>query len=414
MQLFVHGAAATPTPLLEALARRSDLSDVTLYHMHTDGPAPFAEPDHANRFFSVSLFTGPALRAAVDEGRADFMPVFLSDIPSLLTTRRIPIDVALLQLSPPDSHGYCTLGTSVDTALAASQSARYVVAEINEQMPRTLGNSLVRFDRIHAFIHTDRPLPTHVPAPATPVEQAIGEHVAALVPDGATIQMGIGAIPDAALARLFDKHDLGVHTEMFSDGIVDLIEAGVVTNRLKHVHRGRTVTSFVAGSRRLYDFVHNNPSIEFHPCDRTNDTSLIRKNDRVAAINSALEIDLSGQVCADSIGFRIYSGIGGQMDFIRGAALSVDGRPIIALPSMAAGGTMSRIVMALKRGAGVVTTRGHVHWVVTEYGAVNLFGKNLRQRADALIGVAHPDTRDGLRREYAEARSVLIRGERDA
>jgi len=296
----------------------------------------------------------------------------------------------------------------VDTALAASQSARHIVAEINEQMPRTLGNSLVPFDRIHAFIHTDRPLPTHVPAAATPIEQAIGEHVAALVPDGATIQMGIGAIPDAALARLFDKHDLGVHTEMFSDRIVDLIEAGVVTNRLKHVHRGRTVTSFVAGSRRLYDFVHNNPSIEFHPCDRTNDTSLIRKNDRVVAINSALEIDLSGQVCADSIGFRIYSGIGGQMDFIRGAALSADGRPIIALPSMAAGGATSRIVMALKRGAGVVTTRGHVHWVVTEYGSVNLFGKSLRQRADALIAIAHPDARDELRRAYAEARSVVL------
>jgi 4-hydroxybutyrate CoA-transferase len=406
MRLFVHGAAATPTPLLEALAQRTDLADVTLFHMHTDGPAPFAGPEHAHRFFSVSLFTGPALRTPIDEGRADFMPVFLSDIPSLFATGKLPIDVALLQLSPPDRHGYCTLGTSVDTALAASHSARLVVAEINEQMPRTLGNTLVPFDRIDAFIHTDRPLHTHTPAPPTPVEEAIGVHVAALVPDGATLQMGIGAIPDAALARLFDKIDLGVHTEMFSDRIVDLIEAGVITNRKKHVHRGRTVTSFVAGSRRLFDFVHDNPFVEFHPCDRTNDTSLIRQNDRVVAINSALEVDLSGQVCADSIGFRIYSGIGGQMDFIRGAALSAGGRPIIALPSTAAAGTISRIVAALKPGAGVVTTRGHVHWVVTEYGAVDLFGLTLRARAEGLIAIAHPDVRGDLRRAYAGARHV--------
>jgi acyl-CoA hydrolase len=410
MRLFVHGAAATPTPLLEALARRSDLVDVTLYHMHTAGPARFAEPDQQNRFFSVSLFAGPPLRDAIDEGRADFMPVFLSDIPSLLKSRQIPIDVALLQLSPPDRHGYCTLGTSVDSALAASQSARYIVAEINEQMPRTLGNTLVPLERVHAFIHTDRPLHEHVSRAPTPVEHTIGEHIAALVPDGATLQMGIGAIPDATLPRLFDKHDLGIHTEMFSDGVVDLITAGVVTNRMKQVHRGRTVTSFVNGSRRLYEFVHDNPFIEFHPCDRTNDTSLIRRNDRVVAINSALEVDLSGQVCADSIGFRIYSGIGGQMDFIRGAALSDGGRPVIALPSTAARGTVSRIVSALTPGAGVVTTRGHVHWVVTEFGAVNLFGRSLRERADALISIAHPDFRAELRRAYAKTRRVVLAG----
>jgi acyl-CoA hydrolase len=410
MRVFVHGAAATPVPLLDALARRSDLEDVRLFHMHTEGSAPFAGPEHRDRFFSVSLFTGPALRDPINEGRADFIPVFLSDIPSLFLTQKLPLDVALLQLSPPDRHGYCTLGTSVDTALAAAQSARFVIAEINEQMPRTLGNTLVPFDRINAFIHTDRPLPARAPLPPTPQEEAIGAHVAALVPDGATLQMGIGAIPDAALRRLFNKHDLGIHTEMFSDGVVDLIEAGVVTNRLKNVHRGRTVTSFVSGSKRLYDFVDDNPFIEFHPCDRTNDTAHIRRNDRVVAINSAIEIDLSGQVCADSIGFQIYSGIGGQMDFIRGAALSSGGIPVIALPTTAAHGTVSRIVAALKPGAGVVTTRGHVHWVVTEYGAVNLFGKSLRERAQALISIAHPDFRQELFRAYAGTRRVVLPG----
>jgi 4-hydroxybutyrate CoA-transferase len=406
MRIFVHGAASTPTPLLEALARRSDLVDVKLFHMHTQGPAPFTGPEHRDRFFSNSLFVGPALRKPIDEGRADFIPVFLSDIPALFASGRLPLDVAIVQLSPPDRHDHCTLGTSVDTALAATHAARHVIAEINEQMPRTLGNTLVPLDRLHAFIYTNRPLHLLDPARPTPIDNAIGEQVAALVPDGATLQTGIGAIPDATLRRLFGKHRIGIHTEMFSDGVVDLIEAGVVTNELKKVHRGRTVTSFVAGSRRLFEFVHDNPSIEFHPCDRTNDTALIRQNPQVVAINSALELDLSGQVCADSIGFHIYSGIGGQMDFIRGAALSPGGTPIIALPATAANGTVSRIVAALKPGAGVVTTRGHVHWVVTEYGAVDLFGKSLRERAESLISIAHPDFRADLRRAYAEIRHV--------
>jgi acyl-CoA hydrolase len=336
------------------------------------------------------------------------MPIFLSDIPALFSTQKIPLDVALLQLSPPDRHGYCTLGTSVDSALAASRAARFVIAEINEQMPRTHGNTIVPLSRIHSFIHTNRLLHTHEPVTPTPVEEAIGEHVAALVPDGATLQMGIGAIPDAALRRMFDKRDLGIHTEMFSDGVIDLVKAGVITNRRKAVHPGRVVTSFVMGSKRLYDFCHDNPIVEFHPCDRTNDTAIIRKNDKVVAINSAVEVDLSGQVCADSMGFRIYSGIGGQMDFIRGAALSRDGKPILALPSTASGGKISRIVMGLKPGAGVVTTRGHVHWVVTEFGAVNLFGKSLRERAELLISIAHPDFRNDLRREYAQTRSVML------
>jgi 4-hydroxybutyrate CoA-transferase len=410
MSVFVHGAAATPTPLLEALARRADLSDITLYHMHTQGPAPFATAEHRGRFFSVSLFVGPALREPIREGRADFIPIFLSDIPILFLSRQLPLDVALLQLSAPDRHGYCTLGTSVDTALAASHAARLVIAEINEQMPRTLGNTLVPLSKLHAWIHTNRPLQAHAPANASAVEDAIGEQVAALVPDGATLQMGIGAIPDATLRRLTNKADLGIHTEMFSDGVVDLIEGGVITNRLKNVHPGRTVTSFVTGSPRLFQFVHDNPFVEFHPCDRTNDTALIRKNPRAVAINSALELDLTGQVCADSIGFHIYSGIGGQMDFMRGAALSPGGIPVIALPSTAAGGRISRIVSALKPGAGVVTTRGHVHWVVTEHGAVDLFGKSLRQRAEALISIAHPDFRGELRRAFAETRHYWLPG----
>jgi 4-hydroxybutyrate CoA-transferase len=408
MRLFVQGAAATPTPLIEALVERTELDNVTLYHMHTAGPAPFADPEHEGRFFSVSLFTGPPVRKAIEEGRADYVPIFLSDIPALFTSGRIPLDVALLHLSPPDRHGYCTLGTSVDTAMAAFQSARYVVAEINEQMPRTHGNTLVHLSRVHAWIHTNRPLHVHPRTTPTPIEAAIGEHAAALIPDGATLQMGIGAIPDAVLRRLMTKVDLGVHTEMFSDGVVDLAEAGAITNRRKKLHPGRIITSFVMGTTRVYDFVHDNPFVEFHPCDHTNDTARIRKNDLVVAINSALEVDLTGQVCADSIGTRIYSGIGGQMDFIRGSALSAGGKPIIALPSTAAGGRLSRITPTLTAGAGVVTTRGHVHWVVTEYGAVNLFGRTLRQRAEALISIAHPDFRPELRKAFAETRHFAL------
>jgi acyl-CoA hydrolase len=408
MNVFVHGAAATPTPLLEALARRVDLQGVHLYHMHTAGPTPFTEPECEGRFFSVSLFTGAPARRAIEEGRADYIPIFLSDIPCLFTSGRIKLDVALVQLSPPDSHGYCTLGTSVDTALAACQSARYIVGEINERMPRTHGNTLVHVDRISTWIHTDRGLHIHERSVPTAVEAEIGVHVANLIPDGATLQMGIGAIPDAALRRLMNKVDLGVHTEMFSDGIVDLAEAGAITNRLKKVHPGRIITSFVAGTQRVYDFVNDNPFVEFHPCDHTNDTARIRKNDNVVAINSAIEVDISGQVCADSIGTRIYSGIGGQMDFIRGSALSHGGKPIIALPSTAAKGKVSRIVPTLAPGAGVVTTRGHVHWIVTEYGAVNLFGRSLRQRAEALISIAHPDFRGELRSAFAETRHFVL------
>jgi 4-hydroxybutyrate CoA-transferase len=395
-RVFVHGAAATPTPMLEALAERRELSDVRLYHLHLGGPCRFAAADGPLGIISNSLFTGSNLRSAVADGRAEFVPVFLSDIPLLFETRRIPLDVALVQLSPPDAHGNCTLGTSVDAALAAVQSAGVVLAEINERMPRTAGHCVVPLSRVTAFMHSDRPLHAAEPAERGPIEEQLADHVAALVEDGATLQMGIGSIPDAVLARLGNKHHLGVHTEMFSDGLIPLIEGGVVTNREKCIHQGRTVTTFVNGTEQLFQFVNDNALVEFHPCDRTNDTALIRKNPKVTAINSAIEIDLTGQVCADSIGHRIYSGIGGQMDFVRGAALSVGGKAIITLPSTAARGTVSRITAELKPGAGVVTTRGHVHYVATEHGVANLHGLNLRERAEALIAIAHPDFRAEL------------------
>ncbi|MEE4143293.1 MAG: acetyl-CoA hydrolase/transferase C-terminal domain-containing protein [Halieaceae bacterium] len=408
MKVFVHGAAATPTPLLNALCRRRDLEDVKLYHLHLAGDVPFAEPGANPGLFSISLFTGPALRKPIQEGRADFMPIFLADIPGLFTSGGVQLDVALLQLSPPDRQGFCTLGTSVDTAKAAADSARIVIAEINEQMPRTHGNTVVSLDRVSAFIHTDRPLVEHLESPEGEVEARIGAIIADLVEDGSTLQMGVGAIPNAVLSRLHGKRDLGVHTEMFSDRVIELVDAGVINNRLKKIHPNRITTSFVSGTRALFDFVNDSPIVEFHPCDRTNDTAAIRKNDKVVAINSALEVDLTGQVCADSLGHSIYSGIGGQMDFIRGAALSKGGKPIIALPSTAAHGTISRIVPELKPGSGVVTTRGHVHWVVTEYGAVNLHGMTLRERSRALISIAHPDFRAQLGRAVTGIRHFLL------
>jgi acyl-CoA hydrolase len=404
MNVFVHGACATPTPLIEAMCAREDLHDVRLFHLHLSGNLPFAGAPCSARFRSISLFTSPGLRRAIEEGRAEFVPVFLSDIPNLFRSGAVRLDAALVQLSPPDRHGLCTLGTSVDAARAAVDAAPLLIAEINARMPRTHGNSTVPFADLGAFTRTDRPLHEHPPEPESTVSARIGEEVAALIEDGSCLQMGIGAIPDAVLARLGNKHDLGVHTEMFSDGLIPLIEGGVVTNRFKSVHPGRTVSSFLSGTRRLFDFVDDNPLVELHSCDRTNDTSLIRKNEKTVAINSAIQIDLTGQVCADSIGHRIFSGIGGQMDFVRGAALSRGGKPVLAMPSTAAGGKVSRIVPELNAGAGVVTTRGHVHWVATEYGVVNLHGKTLRERGEALIGIAHPESRPELRRRVAELR----------
>jgi acyl-CoA hydrolase len=397
MNVFVHGAAATPTPLIEALCRRTDVEGVRLWHLHLEGPVPFAADGCGGRFRSVSMFTGASLRAGVAAGTADFVPIFLSDIPALFTSGQVRLDAAIVQLSPPDRHGQCTLGTSVDAARGAVDAAALVLAEVNSLMPRTHGHSTVPLARVTAVCASDRPLPERGPAQAcSETIHAIGDHVAALVVDGACLQLGIGAIPDAVLRRLGGRRDLGIHTEMFSDNVVPLVEAGVITNRRKAIHPGRIVTSFVNGSRRLYDFVDDNALVEFHPCDRTNDTLAIRKIDGMTAINSAIQIDLTGQVCADSLGHHIHSGIGGQMDFMRGAAMSRGGKAIIALPSTAAGGAISRIVPELNPGAGVVTTRGHVHWVVTEYGAVNLHGKSLAERGRLLVSIAHPEFRGEL------------------
>jgi acyl-CoA hydrolase len=399
-QVFVHGGAATPTILLNALsARANELEDVGVIHFHTEGPAPHLEPEMAGHFRHRALFIGANAREAVNAGRADYVPIFLSDVPELFTSGVLPLDVALINLSSPDEHGYCSLGTSVDAALAATHAATTVIAQLNGSMPRTLGDSFIHVDDIDLAIEVDQPPYEHVEPAIGEVERRIGENVAELVPDGATLQMGIGSIPAAVGLALRDKRDLGVHTELFTDPVLDLVEAGAITGAAKEINRYKIVTAFLMGSRRLYAFVHDNPMIEMRPVDYTNDTSVIRRFRRMIAINSAIAIDLTGQVSADSIGTRFYSGVGGQMDFMRGAALSSEGRAIIALPSTAAGGTVSRITPMLAPGAGVVTSRAHVRTVVTEYGVAELFGCSVRERASALVAIAHPDFRDELERE---------------
>lgn len=395
-RVYVQGGCATPVPLLAALASRApDLRDVEVVSLHTEGPAPHTDPAVEGHIRHNALFIGANVRTAVNEGRADFTPVFLSDIPGLFRST-MPIDVALIQVSPPDAHGFCSLGISVDCAKPAADHARSVIAEVNRQMPRTHGDAFIHVTEIDYLVETDRDLLEVPVATASPQLDRIGAYVASLVEDASTLQLGIGAVPDAVLRRLEGHRDLGIHTEMFSDGLVDLVERGVVTNSAKSLHRGKTVTSFVMGSRRVYDFVDDNPAVEFYPASYTNDPVVISRIDRMVAINSAIQVDLTGQVCADSIGHTFYSGIGGQVDFIRGASRSNGGRPIIALPSTAANGKVSRIAAELAPGAGVVTTRGDVHYVVTEYGIADLHGKNIRQRAEALISIAHPDFRDEL------------------
>jgi 4-hydroxybutyrate CoA-transferase len=399
-QLFIHGGAATPSVLLDALvARAGELRDVGMIHIHLEGPAPHLAPEVAASFRHRALFIGPNAREAVNDGRADYVPIFLSDIPELLSSGILPLDAALINVSRPDSHGYCSLGTSVDTALTAIHAGATVIAQINRSMPRTLGDSFVHVDHIDLGVEVDQPPHEHEVGEIGDVERRIGEYVAELVPDRATIQMGIGSIPNAVALALRDKRDLGVHTELFTDPVLDLVEAGAITGDAKEVNRGKIVAAFLMGSQRLYDFVDDNPMIEMRPVDYTNDTSVIRRFRRMVAINSAISIDLTGQVSADSIGTRFYSGVGGQMDFIRGAALAEEGRPIIALPSRAVGGTVSRIVPVLAEGAGVVTSRAHVRTVVTEHGVAELFGRSVRERAAALIAIAHPEFRDELARE---------------
>jgi 4-hydroxybutyrate CoA-transferase len=399
-QVFVHGGSATPSVLLDALvARAPDLRDVGMIHIHTEGPAPHLAPEVAESFRHRALFIGANARAAVNEGRADYVPVFLSDIPELFTTGIQPLDAVLINVSPPDAHGYCSLGTSVDAALSAIHAADTVIAQINPSMPRTLGDSFVHVDQIDFGVHVDQPPHEHVLPEVGEVERRIGEYVAELIPNRATIQMGIGSIPTAVALSLRTKRDLGVHTELLTDPVIDLVEAGAVTGEAKEINRGKIVTAFLMGSQRLYDFVDDNPMIEMRPVDYTNDTTVIRRFRRMIAINSAISVDLTGQVSADSIGTRFYSGVGGQMDFMRGAALAPEGRAIIALPSLAAGGSISRIVSVLAPGAGVVTSRAHVRTVVTEFGVAELFGRSVRERIAALIAVAHPDVRDELSRE---------------
>lgn len=397
--VFVHGGAATPAALLAALVARSpELTGVTTVGLHLEGPCPHLEPAMAGHIRHRALFIGPNARDAVNEGRADYVPIFLSDIPHLFSRGILPLDAAFINVSPPDAHGFCSLGTSVDATLAAVRSARTVIAQLNPAMPRTLGDSFVHVDDIAVAIEVNEPPQEHPVAPIGQIERQIGEHVAELVPDGATLQLGIGAIPAAVGEALCDKRDLGIHTELFTDTVVDLVEAGALTGAAKEVNRGKIVSAFVLGTQRLYRFIDDNPMVEMRPVDYTNDTAVIRRFRRMVAVNSAIEVDLSGQVVADSIGRRLYSGVGGQMDFIRGAALAEEGRAIIALPSTAAGGSASRIVSSLREGAGVVTTRAHVRTVVTEWGVAELFGCSLAERAKALIAIAHPDFREDLRR----------------
>lgn len=401
-RIFVQGGVATPERLLEGLVAHADrLTDVELMHLHTEGPATYGDPKYAKSFRIASLFVGANLRARFDEGRVDYLPCFLSEVPKLLRSRRRPIDVALVHVSPPDRHGFCSLGTNVDVAAAAVEVASRVIAQINPRMPRVHGDGLVHVSRIDHALDVDEPLFEHLPSPQTPEARAIARHVAALVEDGATLQVGVGAIPDAVLAALADHKHLGVHTETWSDGVLDLIERGAVDNSRKHLLAGKTVSGFVGGSRRLYDYIDENPSVLQLDIGFVNDVKIIAQNPRVTAINSAVEIDLSGQVCADSVGPRIVSGVGGQIDFIRGATLSEGGKPIIALTSRTPKGR-SRIVAALQTGAGVVTTRANSPYVVTEYGVADLYGKTLHERANELVAIAHPDDRENLGRAWRD------------
>ena len=406
-QVYLHCAAATPEVLLEALvARAEDLEDVGVVHLHCEGPGPHLAPEMAGHFRHRALFIGPNARAAVNEGRADYVPVFLSDVPLLFRSGSIRLDAVFVNATPPDAHGFCSLGVSVEAMHAAIAAAKTVIVQFNKGMPRTLGESFIHVDRIDYAIEVDQPpYALHQPVIGE-VEQRIGGYVAELVPDGATLQLGIGAIPSAAALHLTHRRDLGVHTEMFSDAIVDLVEAGAVTGARKARNRGKIVTAFLMGSQRLYDFVDDNPMVEMRSVDFTNDTHVIRSFETMTAINSAIEVDVTGQVVADSIGDRLYSGVGGQMDFIRGAALAEDGRAIIALPSTAGDGSVSRIVSHIRPGAGVVTTRAHVRTVVTEYGVAQLFGKSIRERVEALIAIAHPDHRDALAHEARRTGSL--------
>ena len=402
-RVFLHGSAATPVHIIKALQHRhEELRDVELVSITTLGDVNFNDEKYRDSFFFNSLFVSANSRAVANSQFGDYVPVFLSEIPILFNENYLPIDVAIIHVSVPDKHGYCSLGTSVDIARAAIENAKYVIAQVNPFMPRTHGDGFIHVNKINALVWQKAELPeVDYSAKASDVVVQIGKNVASLIEDGSTLQLGIGSIPDQVLKNLVNHKNLGLHTEMLSDGVIPLIESGVIDNSMKKLNRGKNVTSFMVGTRKLFDFVDDNTSVRVMNINYVNDTSIIRQNPKVIAINSAIEIDLTGQVCADSIGTYQFSGIGGQMDFIRGASLSQGGKPIIALPSTTNKG-ISRIVPFLKEGAGVVTTRGHVQWVVTEYGIVNLYGKSLKQRGRALIDIAHPDHREALEKAFEE------------
>jgi 4-hydroxybutyrate CoA-transferase len=396
-RVYVHNGCAEPLELVKAFTRRGlELRDVEVVHTMTTGPADYTRPEYEGRIRHNSLFTGGNVRAAVQDGRADYTPVFLSEIEGLFRSGAMPIDVCLLQTTPPDHCGYLNLGSSVDYSLAAAECARRVIVEINDQVPHTHGETVLHVSQVEAFIETSHPLAEYPPPEVTAVHRAIASRVASLIPDGATIQTGIGALPQAVLEFLRDHKDLGIHSELIGDGVIDLIEAGIMNNARKTLHRHKAVSGFALGTKRLFEFIDHNPIFEFRPTSYTNDPFVIAQNDHMVAINSAIEVDLTGQVCSDSVGRVPYSGIGGQVDFLRGAARSKGGMPIIALPATAKGGAASRIVPTLQPGAGVVTSRGDVHYIITEHGVAYLHGKSLRQRAEALIAVAAPHFREEL------------------
>jgi 4-hydroxybutyrate CoA-transferase len=404
-RVYIHNGCAAPVDLVAALTSRgASLRDVEILHMATMGIADYSRPEYEGHFRHNSLFTGCNVRLAVQEGRADYTPIFLSEIEGLFCSGALPIDVCLLQCTPPDDYGYMSLGTSIDVTMAAVEASRYVIVQINPLMPRTLGDSFLHVSAVDAFVEANHPLVEYPQPEVTSLHHAIARHVAALVPDGATIQTGIGGIPEAVLGFLGGHDDLGIHSEMVPDGVIELMEKGIINNRRKSLNRDKAVAGFVLGSRRLFDFIHNNPAFEFRATSYCNDPFVIAQNDRMVAVNSALEVDITGQVCSDSVGFTPYSGIGGQVDFLRGAARSRGGLPIIALPATAKNGAISRIVPTLRPGAGVVTSRGDVHYVITEHGVAYLHGKTLRQRAEALIRIAAPEFRPELERRAVEAK----------
>jgi len=406
--VFIQTAAAAPQQLIFAMTERGkSLQNVSVYHLHTEGATPYATEEMTEHFNVHCFFIGANMRASVNKGIADYIPVFMSEVPALFRRGIIKINVALLHVSPPDEHGYCSLGVSVDAALAAMESAQNIIAQVNPNMPRTFGSSIIHSSKFTAFVAVNDPIFEADSGQANETDIKIAENVATLIEDGATLQLGIGKIPNAVLSKLQNHKQLGVHTEMFSDGIIDLVEKGIITGELKTINKGKIVSAFILGTRKLYDYVNDNPMIEMRDSAYVNNTYIIRQNPKVTAINSAVEVDITGQVCADSIGSYLYSGVGGQMDFIRGASLSEGGKPIIAMPAVTNKG-VSKIVCQLKQGSGVVTTRAHVHYIVTEYGVADLYGKNIKQRVRELIEIAHPNNRENLIKEAFNKLKIMI------